>query len=601
MPATPPPQNDEEWSKLISSLLDASVPVVLFDNLTGVLRSASLAAALTTRKWSARRLGKTEIIHAFIDLVWFATANNVELNDDMARRVVFSRIDAKMEFPFERPRAAFKHQDIRQWSKDNRGRLIWAALTMARAWVSRGRPPGTQVMGSYESWAETIGGILQVCGVTDFLGNREKRRNASEAESALFRAFCQAWFEKHGEKVVGSKDLYQLVEDRELLADLLVANTDQGRRNKLGRLIKKMVDRHFGPYKILDKGVDNSGRGLYQLELIKAGENPASGTTVPPNPAGSPTTGTSKTTALASSKSYDQTFDVDLASWAVPDSELASILFHRQLEARFLHRAYLDDPAIQLCDLCHAVFRCRSVWRLITDRTLVRFARNRGLLPGILTAMEEDVQVVQLEQRFQEMNYYLDGLAEITLYDRFQHEGRWISRYSIRDLSVPDFEPVQVPAPRQSGDPLAREPFDVTEYLGAEFYPHFADLCRCLWEAGNPPLVISQILEFVYTLNLLPGFGTTHGEGDFDHFVTDLLHLDFLLSSVEGFEFEGFLIEPTTVADPTGTPQPAYCLSPVDGYGAPAEPVPLDPEGFRRRHQKPYRFTGRDTARLLGV
>ena len=97
-----------------------------------------------------------------IDLAWYATANNVELNDDMARRVVFSRIDAKMEFPFERPRTAFKHQDIRQWSRDNRGRLIWAALTMARAWISRGRPPGAQVMGSYEAWAETIGGILQV-------------------------------------------------------------------------------------------------------------------------------------------------------------------------------------------------------------------------------------------------------------------------------------------------------------------------------------------------------------------------------------------------------------------------------------------------------
>lgn len=601
LPATPPPQTDEEWSKLISSLLDASVPVVLFDNLTGVLRSASLAAALTTRKWSARRLGKTEVIQAMIDLAWYATANNVELNDDMARRVVFSRIDAKMEFPFERPRTAFKHQDIRQWSRDNRGRLIWAALTMARAWISRGRPPGTQVMGSYEAWAETIGGILQVCGVTGFLGNREKRRSASETDSALYRAFCQAWFEKFGETIVGGKDLYPLVDEKELLADLLVANTEQGRRNKLGMRLTKLVDRHFGPFKVVACDKDNSGRGLYQLKVGTVGANPGPGPTSPQNSAGPPNTGTPTMLPLASSKSYDQTLDVDLASWAVPDCELASILFHRQLEARWLHRAYLDDTSVQLRDLCHAVFQCRSRWRLVTDRALVRFAKNRGLLPGILTATDEDVQVVQLEQRFQEMNYYLDGLAEIWHYDRFQHEGRWISRYSIRDLSVPDFEPVQEAAPWQSGDPLARQPFDVTEYLGAEFYPHFADLCRCLWEAGNPPLVPSQMLEVVYSFGLLPGFGTTHGEGDFDHFVTDLRHLEFLLAAVQGFEFEGFLIEPTTVSCPTGTPQPAFCLAPVDGYGAPAEPVPIDPEGFRRRHQKPLRFTGRDAVRLLGV
>jgi len=601
LPATPPPEREEEWSKTITSLLDASVPVVLFDNLTGVLRSASLAAALTTRKWSARRLGTPEMVNTRIDITWLATANNVSLDDDMSRRVVYSRIDAKMEFPYERPRESFKHHDLRKWVKDNRGRLIWAALTLARAWISRGRPPGNQVMGSYESWVETIGGILQVCGIGDFLGNREKRRSASDTDSAPFRAFCQSWFEKHGEKVVGAKDLYQLVEEKELLVDLLIANSEQGSRNKLGRLIKKMVDRHFGPYKILDKGVDNSGRRLYQLELTKAGANSGSGPTEPQNSAGSPTTGAPTTIALASAKSYDQTLDVDLVSWALPDDELASILFRRNLEFRLVHRVYLDDASAQLYDLCHAIFQCRSHWRVITDRTLVRFARTRGLLAGILTAQEEDVQAAQFEQCFQEMNYYLDGLAEISLYDRFQHDGRWISRYSIRDLGVPDFAPVQEPAPWQSDDPLAREPFDVTEYLGAGFYPHFADLCRCLWEAGNPPLATSQILEVVYTFDLLPGFGTTHGEGNFSHFVTDLRHLDFLLSSVQGFEFEGFLIEPTTVSDQTGTPQPAFCLSPVDGYGAPAEPVPLDPEGFLRRHRKPYIFTGRDFVRLLGV
>jgi len=600
--ASPPPEKEEEWSKTITALLDASVPVVLFDNLTGVLRSASLAAALTTRKWSARRLGTPDMVNARIDITWMATANNVSLDDDMARRVVYSRIDAKMEFPYERPRGIFKHHDLKRWMKDNRGRLIWAALTMARAWISRGRPPGTQVMGSYESWVETIGGIFQVCGISDFLGNRQKRRSASESDSVLFRAFCQAWFEKHGEKIVGSKDLYQLADDKELLADLLIANTEQGRRNKLGKLIKKIVDRHFGPYKVVGRDSDNSGRGLYQLEVTKTGSASTTGSSAPPvsnSPPGasvvpSPIASASDTWAGNGRDEY-------LGAWCLPDQEVASILFRRHLEARLVHRVYLNDASAQLYDLCHAVFQCRSDWRLITDLTLVRFAKTRGLLPGILTALEEDVQIVQLEERFQEMNYYLDGLAEISLYDRFQHDGRWINRYSIRDLSVPDFAPVLEPAPWPSDDPLAREPFDVTEYLGAGYYPHFADLCRCLWEAGNPPLVISQILEVVYSFNLLPGFGMTDGEGDFGHFVTDLRHLDFILSSVQGIEFEGFLIEPITATDQTGTPQPAFRLSPVEGQDAPDILGMLKPEGFRRRHQKPYHFSGRESVRLLGV
>ena len=149
-----------------------------------------------------------EMIHALVNITWMATANNVQFDDDMSRRNVISRIDAKMEFPYERPKQMFKNDDIRKWSKDHRGELIWAALTLCRAWISRGRPPGNQVMGSYESWVETIGGIFQVCDVKDFLGNREKRRKSADTESAAFRAFCQSWYDKFGPKVVGVKDLF---------------------------------------------------------------------------------------------------------------------------------------------------------------------------------------------------------------------------------------------------------------------------------------------------------------------------------------------------------------------------------------------------------
>ena len=192
---------------------------------------------------------------------------------------------------------------------------------------------------------------------------------------------------------------------------------------------------------------------------------------------------------MPSSKAYDHTFDVDLASWSEPDAELASILYSRQLEARWLHRIYLEDASAQIHDFCHAIYQCRSWWRLVSDLALVRFATSRGLMPGILTAVDEEVRIGQLSEHFQEMNFFLDGLAEMWFYDTFEFEGRWIRRYAFRDLNEPDRELVHGSSswriPWQSNDPLSRIPFDVTEYGEAEYYPHFVDLCRLLWDAGN--------------------------------------------------------------------------------------------------------------------
>jgi hypothetical protein len=68
-----------------------------------------------------------------------------------------------------------------EWVHANRGELVWSLLTLAQAWVAVGKPRGAVTLGSYESWARVIGGILDVAGIQGFLGNvKEFQAEANE-------------------------------------------------------------------------------------------------------------------------------------------------------------------------------------------------------------------------------------------------------------------------------------------------------------------------------------------------------------------------------------------------------------------------------------
>ena len=70
------------------------------------------------------------------------------------------------------------------WVRANRGRLVAACLTLCRAWIAAGRPRGTRSIGSYEAWAQVMGGVLGVAGIEGFLGNLDEMLAAADGEGA---------------------------------------------------------------------------------------------------------------------------------------------------------------------------------------------------------------------------------------------------------------------------------------------------------------------------------------------------------------------------------------------------------------------------------
>jgi hypothetical protein len=241
-------RDEEETRKKITSLLVRGQAVLLLDNIREGIDSAQLAAALTTEQWSDRLLGQTRMLVLPNRATWIATANNPQLSLEIARRCVRIRLDPKTDRPWMR--ATFKHSPIRDWAKENRARLVRALLVLVRAWLVAGRAPGRRVLGSFESWAAIVGGILEHAGVRGFLEDAEKLYEAADREGNEWRALITAWHARFGSEPVGSQELVAIALDRELLTEVIGDKSLLSKASRLGRALHAMRDRQLGTLRI---------------------------------------------------------------------------------------------------------------------------------------------------------------------------------------------------------------------------------------------------------------------------------------------------------------------------------------------------------------
>jgi hypothetical protein len=260
--------DDEEWRKRITAVLIEGPTLVLLDNLNRVLDSGALAAVLTSRVWKDRILGVSKTVRVPNLAVWLASGNNTRLSRELVRRTVWCRLDSRTDAPWERTQ--FRHKNLQKWAKEQRGRLVWAALVLCQAWLAAGRPPGQQTLGMFEGWAETMGGILDVAGAPGLLANARKFRQEAADKGSEWRAFVAAWWARYGGEPVGVKELFQLVSQEQLLDAVLGDKGEASQRTRLGRALGKCRGRVIGDYRIRAEEEDHSHRQRYQLEPTAA-------------------------------------------------------------------------------------------------------------------------------------------------------------------------------------------------------------------------------------------------------------------------------------------------------------------------------------------
>ena len=196
--------SEEERRKMVYTVVQTAEPIVLFDNQKATVDSPTLAALLTSTTFTDRTLGKSEECSVPVRSTFTFTTNNARFSDELQRRLSLIRLDAKMADPTQRD--DYRHEDLAGWISTNRGKLVWACLTLIRNWIEDGcQPPDhCPVVASYTGWSYVIGGILEAADMsaekpvwTRFQANRsEIETYAAAGEDDGFEQLVSAWYEE---------------------------------------------------------------------------------------------------------------------------------------------------------------------------------------------------------------------------------------------------------------------------------------------------------------------------------------------------------------------------------------------------------------------
>jgi hypothetical protein len=256
----------EEWRKRIIAKLRRAPEFVLIDNVRRPLDSSALALTLTAGAIEDRLLGVSEVIRLPVRCVWIATGNNPVLSDEMTRRTVRIRMDAGVEFPEQRD--GFKHPDLVAWVRRERGRFVWAALTLARDWVVAGTPDPTLKthFGGFEEWTRVIGGILQHAELGTILGNVDELR-ASNRENS-FGGFLEAAWLKFATAEWLAKDAIELGQEYLDLGQ----GADAQLAHLLGNRLRVMLDRPYSGYVLRRAGRTQGNSAKWTVDKLAVAE-----------------------------------------------------------------------------------------------------------------------------------------------------------------------------------------------------------------------------------------------------------------------------------------------------------------------------------------
>jgi hypothetical protein len=263
------PHSDEETDKKISSILRDGRPLVVLDNASGSVERDSLNAVLTSTRYSGRLLGKSEMMELSNLTTWMMTGNNVDLTGDIHRRVCWIRLDAKMDKPYTRSQQHFQHPDLIGWIDKNRNMLMWAALTLIQHWIMKGKPPGINSLGSFESWSRTIGGILNAAGLVGFLGNQKELVEISDQEGLMWEAFLEKWWNEYGDTPTTAKELCSLAIKNEMLDSVLGGGNERSQKIKFGKELQRQRDLIYGDFCIHGKRDNHRKATTYWLKKIE--------------------------------------------------------------------------------------------------------------------------------------------------------------------------------------------------------------------------------------------------------------------------------------------------------------------------------------------
>lgn len=187
----------EQLDKELEAFSRNGVPYIFLDNLTGMFQSAALDQILTSVYSMGRSMGGHDVFLSENTFQIFATGNNLEMSDDLARRFLVCDLFEEGE-PSDRKFGA-RLDDSSMSSDEWRARAASALWAMIKEWEAKDMPQGLKLLPTYEEFSGLIGGIAWAAGFEDPFEPPEAMHVISPEKvefQALLRAVLQSMVAK---------------------------------------------------------------------------------------------------------------------------------------------------------------------------------------------------------------------------------------------------------------------------------------------------------------------------------------------------------------------------------------------------------------------
>ena len=270
--------NDEEFEKRLGALVYRGLLALIIDNAKGrrgqeaFISSPCLERSITDAVLSFRLLGKSADIRAENSHLFCITANGPNMSRDLITRSVGINLFHEGD-PGKR---TFEIDDPEGYAETHRIELLGELAGMVERWKAAGKPPGNyRHRFNKRGWATIVGGILDVCGEPDFLGNMEDSARELDSARADVADLVTFMYEDrpNGETATGL--VSQAVACR-LLVDELGDGSLRSKATRLGILLGRFLGETFNPREdvtaTLAKG--KAGDRKTVLYFAKAGNSP---------------------------------------------------------------------------------------------------------------------------------------------------------------------------------------------------------------------------------------------------------------------------------------------------------------------------------------
>ena len=155
------PEREEEFEKLLLSIVREARPVLFLDNLRGTLASPRLEAFITAEEWTGRLLGRNETFTAANQATVFITGNGLTVSPDLRRRSLFIELTMRAERAEDR---VFKQQLDDMVLTEKRPHILACLWSLIRNWETMGQPLSSRSHSAFPFWAEFVGGIVEAAG-----------------------------------------------------------------------------------------------------------------------------------------------------------------------------------------------------------------------------------------------------------------------------------------------------------------------------------------------------------------------------------------------------------------------------------------------------